>query len=105
MTDTEPTGEQILATPMQGGNDAHAETIGQYLRQLLAALWRDEEMFSGKRPFGNSGWQYDVYGALIDAGYVEGELYEDGSVEDLDPYAADALVQKAISAAFAKDAQ
>lgn len=97
---TAPTGKQILAAPMREGNDAHAATIGEYLCQLLAVLWREEQGFSGKRPFGNSGWQYDVYTALIDAGYLAGELDEDGYIEDVDQTAGDALVQTAIAAAF-----
>ena len=46
-----------------------SETIRQYLYQLLRSVWRENEEFSGKRPFGNSGWQYDVYKALVNGGY------------------------------------
>jgi len=36
---------------------------------------RDEgEGFSGKRPFGNSGWEYDIYAALVGAGFLPGML-------------------------------
>jgi hypothetical protein len=31
-------------------------TIRDYLRILLETLWEEGEGFSGKRPFGNSGW-------------------------------------------------
>jgi hypothetical protein len=51
-------------------NDAGASTIGEYLGTLLLTLWQEGESFNGKRPFGNSGWEYDVYRGLIKAGVV-----------------------------------
>lgn len=46
-------------------------TIRDYLRRLLEAVWVEEECFSGKRPFGNSGWKWEVFMALAKAGFVE----------------------------------
>lgn len=55
-------------------NDADAATVREYLQALLCAVWEEGEGFSGKRPFGNSGWEYDLTQPLIDAGLVkEGE--------------------------------
>lgn len=71
---TIPTGEQILATPMQK-NDAQASTIREYLAALAKGVWVQGEGFSGKRPFGMSGWHYDLYQALVVAGHIGGELY------------------------------
>lgn len=89
-------GTEILNLPMPT-NDAEAKTIGDYLRTLLSTLWDREESFSGKRPFGNSGWQHDIYSALI-AGYaVAGTLDDEGYVLEIDTAAADACVQAAIS--------
>ena len=31
-------------------------TIRQYFSRLMLELWTNEEGFSGKRPFGDSGW-------------------------------------------------
>lgn len=56
--------ESVLKTPM-GPNNAHAPTIRDYLMKLLITLWDKEEGFSGKRPFGNSGWKLEIYDALI----------------------------------------
>ena len=53
----------ILDVPMQM-NDAGATTVRAYLKALLSALWAEEEGFSAKRPFGNSGWQHEVYSSL-----------------------------------------
>lgn len=78
-------------------NDSGAPTVRGYLAALLAELWREEADFSGKRPFGNSGWQYDVYAAMVRAGLVSGRFDENGwCVEDADTRAADALILAAI---------
>jgi hypothetical protein len=53
------TDQEILALPMQE-NDSGASTITGYFRALLTKLFEEEEGFSGKRPFGNSGWIYAV---------------------------------------------
>ena len=83
-----------------GTNDAKAKTIRGYLKSLLSELWREEESFSGKRPFGNSGWQWEVYRALIDGGAVPGKS-SDGDVDFADYSTgramADVLIQKAIA--------
>ncbi len=55
----EPDPEDVLALPIPN-NDAGADTVKKYLIELLAQLWYEEEGFSGKRPFGNSSWQYEL---------------------------------------------
>ena len=35
-------------------------TIKEYLKELLLRLWDECEGFSSKRPFGNSGWEWDL---------------------------------------------
>ena len=81
-------------------NDINASTVGEFLKMLLLQLWREAEGFSGKRPFGNSDWQYQVYASLINAGYEVGELDEDGYVETVDREKADKLIADAITAVF-----
>lgn len=71
---------EILDIPMEE-NDADAATIRDYLKLLLVTVWQEEESFSGKRPFGNSGWQWDVYKAMIRAGLVAGTVDENGEPE------------------------
>lgn len=79
-------------------------TVRDYLRTLLMALWEEQESFSGKRPFGNSGWEYEVLMPLAKAGFVDlGPLGEDS-----EPYnwtqeqiqRANAYVSDLILAAF-----
>lgn len=69
------TSKQALALPMQD-NDAGAGTVREYLATLLHLLWDEQEGFNGKRPFGNSGWDYDIYRALIAGGALAG-TYDD----------------------------
>lgn len=93
----EYTGKDILAIPVQE-NDADAKTIGGYLQALLYELWKEGEGFSGKRPFGNSSWEYDLYKPLVVAGIVDGELDEDGYIDKVDRKAANTLIFSAINA-------
>lgn len=67
-------------------------TMIGYFRELLKALWIEGEGFSGKRPFGNSGWQDDVYLALVKEGLVKGGLDEHGYLEWVNTKEANAFV-------------
>jgi hypothetical protein len=85
----------ILDIPMQE-NDAEAATIKDYLKRLLLDLWQQGEGFSSKRPFGNSGWESDLYYALVAAKVAPGELDEDGCLSWCDSKPADKLISDAI---------
>lgn len=62
--------------------DCDARSIRHYLFRLLETLWIEDEGFSGKRPFGNSGWQYDLHEPLVRIGAIKGEIDEnDGYTE------------------------
>lgn len=84
----------ILDLPMRP-NDAQAETLRQYLIELLAKLIEEGEDMV-KRPFGNSGWQYELYEPLLNAGLVSGGFDEDGYIDNIDLRQAEALIQQAI---------
>ncbi len=72
----------VLGCPMDPeSNDAGASSVREFLAKIIQEVWMWEDSFSGKRPFGNSGWKWDVYTALIDAGIVEYDLND----EDLSP--------------------
>lgn len=49
-------------------------TIRGWLSSMLAALWDEGEGFSGKRPLGNSGWEYAPVAMLIEYGALDGEV-------------------------------
>lgn len=64
--------EDVLRLPMPD-NDAGAATVREYLACLVQMVWQEQEGFSGKRPFGNSGWSYELIEALYEAGFLSGE--------------------------------
>lgn len=56
--------------------------IRDYLSELLLQLWRKEENFNSKRPFGSSGWSFGLYEALASAKVIDGvTLDESGHLE------------------------
>lgn len=75
-------------------------TIREYLCRLLIRVWIEREGFSGKRPFGDSGWEYDLFTPLVENGFLKGTLDEDGHVLTVDKKAAYTYVKDLISAAF-----
>lgn len=58
-------------------------TIKEWLKDLLSTLWEQGEGFSGKRPFGNSGWESTFQIVLIQNGCVIGAItsYDDEDEE------------------------
>jgi hypothetical protein len=102
------TGNDVLKIPMIE-NDIQAQTIGVYLISLLDKLWDEGEGFSGKRPFGNSGWEYEIYHSLVKAEVIEGSVhkYEENGVqweeyEVDDKRQGNELINKAIEALYDK---
>lgn len=87
-----PAPAEALSLTFFSGDLNQDITVQGYLQRLLSDLWQKEESFNGKRPFGNSGWQWEVYGALIEAGHIPGEIDEDGCIEDVDEQAGEAFV-------------
>lgn len=47
-------------------------TIKDFFKELLITLFKEGECFSGKRPFGNSGWDYDLCVCLAQNGVIDG---------------------------------
>lgn len=93
------TPQELLDLPLLPGNDSGAATVRGYLVALLSNLWEEEEGFSGKRPFGNSGWQYDLYVPMVQAGMVPGTVDADGYVDDF-PQASRKMADDLILAAI-----
>ena len=90
----------VLDIPL-GDNDADAATVRDYFKAQLKTLWSEGESFSGKRPFGNSGWEYDLDDALVRAGKVNGTASsedERAQIDDADRDTANAMIFAAIDA-------
>ena len=90
-------GKRILCLEM-GRNDPEAKTVREYLVLLLERLWDKGEAFGGKRPFGNSGWEYELYWPLIKNGIVPGEFNEDGDIGQFHQDEANDAIFSAIEA-------
>lgn len=63
----------ILACPMDPALVAEqgappSATVGEFIANTAAQLWLEGEGFSGKRPFGNSGWDWAIGQTLEDNG-------------------------------------
>ena len=78
-------------------------TIRDYFHALLQTLWDENEGFSGKRPFGNSGWEYDLYKPLIAAGAISGEIDDYGDIQRVDRAEADRYITSLIRLVFYGD--
>lgn len=99
------TPTEVLDLPLDdhAANQSGAETIRGYLVALVARVWDEGEGFSGKRPFGNSGWEWDLHPTLIRAGVITGTFDEDGYVEDSDDAAAHRVIADAIKTMATSD--
>ena len=95
--------DDILAVKIHSDDFDSDLTIKGYLKELLTALWCEGESFSGKRPFGNSGWEFDLYKPLVACGAVEGAVDEDGYLEKVDRVKANGLVFELINHCFSDD--
>ena len=67
--------QKVLDLEM-GENDPGAGTVREYLTTLLCVVWSDAEDFDGKRPFGNSGWQSEIYDVLFQTDFVDQVDYD-----------------------------
>lgn len=90
------TSAEVLDLEFKCGDLRKTLTIREYLKELLRELWSEGEGFSGKRPFGNSGWQYDLYQALVANKAIEGSFDPDGYLEEFDRAAAREMIAGAI---------
>jgi len=93
-----PTNQEVLDCPMDPArNDAKATSVRDYLKKLLTLVWQEGEGFDGKRPFGNSGWEYEVFSALGKAGIIDATFATEGWMDDCDSDTGYALVTAAIA--------
>jgi len=79
---------------------AQEVTVRDYFKALLATLWVEEEGFSGKRPFGNSGWKQDIARELVRLKKVGGTIGMDGDLLDYDKAKFNTLSMALIDEAF-----
>ena len=93
--------KRLIALETRFQSDIGAnETVREYLYQLLLKMWNEKEGFDGKRPFGSSGWEHDIYKALIDGEYIGGRFSDDGELSGFNESEADEFVQSMIRCIF-----
>ena len=63
-------------------------------------VWKEGECFNGKRPFGNSGWEYDLYIPLAKANYIKALFDEEGHVSEIDEKSANKIIADVINYQF-----
>jgi len=94
------TNQELLNIKIKSFNHDNDLTVKGYLRLLLTNLWDKGESFSSKRPFGDSGWEYDLYIPLILSGAIKGEIDQYGDILSFDTVAANGLVFTLIDECF-----
>jgi hypothetical protein len=99
--------DMLAALDVRFALDGDDISVREYLHLLLSKVWEEQEGFNAKRPFGDSGWEYDLFMPLAQAGFIDAKRVvdaEDGSVDfDFDDQQirlASAYVGDLISAAF-----
>lgn len=70
------TNKEILDLEFESSDLGRTVTIREFFKELLTALFKDSEGFNGKRPFGNSGWEYDLCARLAQCGIINGDISE-----------------------------
>jgi hypothetical protein len=97
-----PTDTEIAALNVRFDSDAGEDiSIRDYLFILFSTLWQKKEEFNGKRPFGNSSWEYELFNPLVINGFITGEFsIEDDWVEVADKKEATNFVSRLIRAVF-----
>ena len=92
--------QAVLDLKMDDGPCGYC-SVREYLKSLLWELWQEGEGFSGKRPFGDSAWEYDLYQVLVQNNIVMGSLDENGYIsmdKDFDKATAHKIIGECIKA-------
>lgn len=71
------TPKQALDMQFDAHDRSETMTFRAYFKELLTTLYSEGESFSGKRPFGNSGWDFGLTLGLVAIGAVAGD-YDEG---------------------------
>lgn len=96
------TGSELLDVIFEAdSHNGSYMSLREWLKSLLATLWEEGEGFSGKRPFGDSGWDWQLYADLANASPQFRETinarYYDEEMEDFDEAKAEELISDAIA--------
>lgn len=82
------------------GMDVEGRTLRAVLKDLLSMVLLQGEQFNGKRPWGDSGWEWDIYRAMVVNGFINGTVDEDGDIYDIDNTKGDELLMMCVDRLF-----
>lgn len=83
------TNKEILELKFESTDLGSEITIKDFFKKLLTTLFEEGECFSGKRPFGNSGWDWDLEICLAKNGVIKGKYDSKYDDWDFDPKEAE----------------
>lgn len=63
----------LLDTEFEWDDAGGTTTLRKSFQLLLKTLFEEGESFSGKRPLGDSSWEWSLGIGLVDAGLLEGD--------------------------------
>lgn len=87
------TSKEILELKFHSNDLRKTVTVKDFFKELLKRLFKEMECFSGKRPFGNSDWEYDMCACFIKNGIVDGKIDEDGYIYECNWRQFDNVIQ------------
>lgn len=91
------TNKEILDLEFESGDLNTTISIRDFFKKLLTTLFEKGECFSGKRPFGNSGWDWDLKICLVKNAIIKGEYDSKYDDWDFDSKEADKKILELIS--------
>lgn len=83
------TNKEILDLKFESTDLGETITIKDFFKKLLTTLFEQGECFSGKRPFGNSGWDWDLKICLAENKVISGKYDSKCGDWDFDSAEAD----------------
>jgi len=103
MTTTTIDPKVLLDQPFRSGewsNDNADVTLREYFKRMLVQVFAEGEGFSGKRPFGDSGWQSQLEFDMVKAGLLPPDPQNNADFGEMfaDVPSFEALIRECIKA-------
>lgn len=80
--------------------DVEGTSLRVMLKDLLTMVLLQGEEFSGKRPWGDSGWEFDIYRAMVLNGFIKGAVDEYGDIYNYSLAEGDELLMRCVEEIF-----
>lgn len=81
--------------------DVDGTPLRKMLKDLLTMVIMQGESFDSKRPWGDGGWEFDIYLAMVQNGFVDGKI-EDFMLWEVDTTKCDEILIRCIEEIFDK---